>query len=83
MDDILVYSSTLETHVALLRRVLQLLTECELEVDLSKCSFAQRQIDYLGHKISSAGVATNDNKFKAVHDWPRPKSVHKLREFLG
>lgn len=83
MDDILVHSSTLEKHVGLLRQVLQLLTDHGLKVKLSKCSFAQQQINYLGHQISSAGVATGDEKIQAVRDWPRPDSVRKLREFLG
>lgn len=83
MDDILVYTCTLPDHVQLLWRVLQLLTENNLKAKLSKCSFAQEQIDYLGHRISGAGVATDEGKIKAVRDWPQPTSVRKLREFLG
>lgn len=50
---------------------------------LSKCSFAQQQLHYLGHVISSKGVATNPSKVADVQNWPVPKSVKELRGFLG
>lgn len=83
MDDILVHSETLEAHRELLRQVLRLLEENGLKAKLSKCTFAQRQIDYLGHRISGEGVATDQSKIAAVKDWPTPTSVRKLRGFLG
>nr|XP_040244229.1 uncharacterized protein LOC120963603 [Aegilops tauschii subsp. strangulata] len=57
--------------------------EHSLKVKRSKCLFAQQQIIYLGHKISSDGVAMDDSKIESVRDWPRPESVRKLREFWG
>jgi hypothetical protein len=50
IDDILVYSRTLEEHVALLHQVLQLLEQHQLRVKRSKCAIAQRQLVYLGHQ---------------------------------
>jgi hypothetical protein len=50
---------------------------------LSKCSFAQQQISYLGHIISSHGVATNPYKVPVVNSWPQPSSIKELRSFLG
>nr|XP_016515034.1 PREDICTED: RNA-directed DNA polymerase homolog [Nicotiana tabacum] len=47
LDDIVVYSQTLEEHLVHLRKVLARLREHELYVKLSKCSFAQKQIDFL------------------------------------
>jgi hypothetical protein len=51
-DDILIYNNSLEDHVFHLKQVLQLLEQDHWQVKLSKCSFAQRQIDYLRHVIS-------------------------------
>ena len=82
-DDILVYSETLEEHFEHLRQVLQLLAQDKWTVKLSKCSFVQQQISYLGHIISSQGVATDPAKVEAVHSWPQPASVKDLRSFLG
>jgi hypothetical protein len=51
-DDILIYSTTLEAHLQHLQQVLTLIDKDKWQVKLSKCSFAQRTIDYLGHVIS-------------------------------
>lgn len=58
MDDILVYSSTLEQHVSLLKQVFDILRQHQFFIKLSKCSFAQREVEYLGHCVSNQGVAT-------------------------
>ena len=60
MDDILIHTKTYSQHLDTLRQVLQLLKENDLFAKRSKCSFAQREISYLGHTISGAGVATLD-----------------------
>lgn len=83
IDDILVYSSTLDEHVTLLRQVLQLLTQHNLKVKRSKCTFAQSSLVYLGHVISCAGVSTDPKNIQAVQRWPVPVIVKEVRGFLG
>jgi hypothetical protein len=83
MDDILIYSPTLEDHLSHLQQVFQLLQANQLSVKLSKCSFAQESLDYLGHVISRHGVATDPTKVLAVQQWPVPKNVRQVRGFLG
>ena len=83
LDDILIYSTTLEEHLLHLEAVLQLLDKDGWKVKPSKCSFAQRSIAYLGHIISEAGVATDPSKISAIQAWPTPTSVKDLRSFLG
>lgn len=82
-DDILVYIRTLEEHVEQLLKVLQILDEHTLCVKRSKCSFAYRKIEYLGHVIDREGVSTNPKKVEAVQLWPSPKNTKQLRGFLG
>jgi hypothetical protein len=55
MDDILIYSKTLEEHVHLLHQVFQILEKHQFFIKRSKCLFAQSSVDYLGHVISAAG----------------------------
>jgi hypothetical protein len=83
MDDILVYSKTMEDHVQHLREVFTILQNHQLYVKKSKCSFAQTQLEYLGHVISSQGVATDPTKITAVAAWPTPIDIKQLRGFLG
>ena len=83
MDDILIYSISLEAHVVHLRQVFQFLQQHQFLIKRSKCLFAQKQVEYLGHIISAAGVATKPSKVTAVQSWPTPQSLKDLRGFLG
>ncbi|OIT37800.1 putative mitochondrial protein [Nicotiana attenuata] len=55
----------------------------QLYAKRSKCSFAQPQVDYLGHTISGNGVQTNPAKIQTMLQWPKPTSIKELRGFLG
>lgn len=82
-DDILVYSPDLPSHIDHLQQVLSLLQKHQWQVKLSKCSFAQKQLIYLGHIISGDGVSTDPSKVQEVMNWPVPTTPKKLRGFLG
>ncbi|GBG60186.1 hypothetical protein CBR_g3430 [Chara braunii] len=83
LDDILVYSRTLEDHIRHLRDVLQRLRKHDFYAKLSKCHFAQRKVDFLGHHVSDQGLHMNDAKITAIAEWPVPTSAKQLRSFLG
>lgn len=83
VDDIMVYSSSLQEYVYHLQQVFELLQQHQLFVKASKCSFAQQQLEYLGHIIRVTGVATDPAKIQAVTDWPVPNTLKQLRGFLG
>jgi hypothetical protein len=83
LDDILIYSNAWAQHLLHLRAVLTTLREKQFYAKLSKCSFAQTSICYLGHVISAAGVATEADKTDAIEKWPLPTNVTDLRGFLG
>jgi hypothetical protein len=83
MDDILVYTATLDEHRKLLRQVLQILQDNQLLIKRTKCTFARSQIEYLGHVISGGGVATDPAKVEAVRTWPVPRNLKDIRGFLG
>ena len=81
LDDILIYSPTWEAHLDHLRKVLEQLRAHQFYLKTSKCSFAQTEIEYLGHVISQQGVATNPTKTSAMLNWPTPTTVTELRGF--
>jgi hypothetical protein len=83
IDDVLVYSKTWAEHLQNLREVFTLLHQHQLKVKLSKCSFAQKQLSYLGHVISAQGVATDPTKVDIIKNWPTPSNVKDVRSFLG
>ncbi|GBG89984.1 hypothetical protein CBR_g50074 [Chara braunii] len=83
LDDIVVYSRTLEDHLRHLRGVLQCLRKHGFYAKLSKCRFAQRKVDFLGHHVSDQGLHMDDAKITAIAEWPVPTSAKQLRSFLG
>jgi hypothetical protein len=82
-DDILIYNKSWEEHVQHVDRVLQLLEEKQLYANPSKCAFGVQEVEYLGHIVSHEGVKVDPNKIKAMREWPIPKTLKKLRGFLG
>jgi hypothetical protein len=83
MDDILIYSCSLADHATHIRQVLELLRDHKFYVKRSKCTFAQQELEYLGHIISKAGVATDPSKTHAMTGWSTHTTMTKLRGFLG
>jgi hypothetical protein len=82
-DDILIYSKSLSDHIIHLEAVLEVLRQNQLYAKLSKCTFGQDKIEYLGHVISSEGVATDPSKIEIIKQWPSPSNPTQLRAFLG
>jgi hypothetical protein len=83
IDDILIYSSSLEKHAKHLHKVFQRLKENKLYAKLEKCEFGVTEVDFLGHRITQEGLKMDHHKVKAILDWEPPKSVPALRSFLG
>ena len=83
LDDIIIYSKTVEDHFHKLREVFKQLERAGLKVKPSKCSLMQKSVCYLGHVVSEGGVATDPEKTKCVAEWPVPANIKELRQFLG
>ena len=83
IDDILIYSRTIEENDEHLRLVLQCLQEHKLYGKLSKCSFYQSRIHYLGHVISSEGIVVDPAKVEAIMEWSTTMNVLEVCSFMG
>ncbi|KAG1926787.1 retrotransposable element [Pimephales promelas] len=83
IDDILIYSDSLEEHVQHVRSVLQRLIQFHLYAKMEKCEFHQTSVSFLGYVISQDGVAMDEKKVRGVIDWPVPRTVKELQRFLG
>ena len=83
VDDILVFSASLEEHLSHLKIVIHRLAEAGLKLKPSKCRFAQKELQFLGHIISRDGLKTNPGLVRAVSDFPVPRTVHDAQRFIG
>src|ERR1700730_11011106 len=83
LDDIVIYSKTLDEHLQQLELVFKRLRQHKLYAKLEKCKFMQREIKFLGHIISADGIRVNPAKVEAIADWPTPRTVKDVRSFLG
>ena len=69
IDDILIYSRTEGEHAEHLRLVLQTLRNHQLYAKFKKCGFWLREVQFLGHVVSSRGIAVDPSKVSAVREW--------------
>ncbi|GBG76409.1 hypothetical protein CBR_g22157 [Chara braunii] len=83
LDDILIFSKTVEEHVAHLDKVFSLLRQHKFKINGEKCEFGRTRVLYLGHEISAEGLKPDDVKVASIRDWPRSQSVTEMRSFLG
>ncbi|GBG66614.1 hypothetical protein CBR_g64885 [Chara braunii] len=83
LDDILIFSKTVEEHVAHLDKVLSLLRQHKFKINGEKCEFGRTCVLYLGHEIFAEGLKPDDAKVASIRDWPHPQSVTEMRSFLG
>ena len=83
LDDIIVFSDSVEEHLKRLEEILQRLRAANLMLKPSKCHFFKHQVEFLGHIVSQDGVSTDPHKVEAVKEWPIPRRVRDVRAFLG
>jgi hypothetical protein len=83
MDDVIIFAKTEEEHARKLDKVLKVLGEYGFKLNKSKCEFQQKELIYLGHKISAQGVATNPATVEAIEALLPPETTKQVRSFLG
>ena len=83
LDDVIVFSETLEEHVDHLRIVFTRLRMAGLKLNPAKCRFVCDEVEYLGHLIIPTGLKPNKCNLAAVREFPVPKNLKQLQQFLG
>ncbi|GLB45948.1 putative retrotransposable element tf2 155 kda protein type 1-like [Lyophyllum shimeji] len=83
LDDILIYTRTLEEHRRITRIVLDRLREHRLFLKPEKCEFERTEIEYLGLIISHGTASMDPVKVAGVAEWPVPKNKKEVQSFLG
>jgi hypothetical protein len=77
-DDILVYELIDHLHC-----VLAVLRKEKLYANLKKCFFCLDKVVFLGYVVRTKGIAVDEEKVKAIKEWPTPKSITEVRSFHG
>jgi hypothetical protein len=83
IDDIVIYSKDDKEHEQHLRLIMEKLREHKLYAKFSKCEFWLNKVGFLGHIVSTEGVAVDPSKVASVTEWESPKNVGDIQSFLG
>jgi hypothetical protein len=83
LDDVIIYSKTIEEHTKRLEHVLDRFDRANLQLQPSKCVFAQPEVKYLGSIESGEELTACSEKTEVDRRYPTPKSVKQVRAFLG
>jgi hypothetical protein len=83
LDDILIFSPSIEQHLRDIQTILEKLRQHRLYAKLSKCEFLKKEILFLGHLISPDGLRMDPEKVKAILEWPDLTDVPAVLSFLG
>ncbi|MCP4056297.1 MAG: hypothetical protein GY738_03065, partial [Pseudoalteromonas sp.] len=83
LDDIIIVSEDIETHLKLIKKVFARLREKGLRLKPSKCDFLCTEINFLGLVLNKDGLRTDPKKVAAITDYEEPKDLKGVRSFLG
>ncbi|MBW0571861.1 hypothetical protein O181_111576 [Austropuccinia psidii MF-1] len=83
IDEIIIYSETLEDHVQYIDKVLSKCIPINLKISLKKCNFFQQELLALGHKVSGLSLEIDHNKVEAVLQKTVPRNIKRMQSFLG
>ena len=84
LDNILIYTEDQgQGHVEAVRWVLDLLRKNGLFANLKKCRFHKDKVRFLGYVVSSQSIRIEDERIKAVRNWPEPKSIWDMQVFIS
>ena len=83
LDDIVIYSKSVEDHRDHVRQVLLALRKHNLFLNAAKCVFGVPAISFLGHKVGHNSLGMEEEKVEAVKHWKMPRTRADIRSFLG
>lgn len=83
IDDIVIFGKDETEHFSNLEKVFHTLEKANMKIQLDKCEFFQKEVEFLGFIIGRFGIKTNPKKVQAIVDRPIPENLKELRSFLG
>ena len=83
LDDILIFTETLDELRKVTDEVLKALEEYDLKLNSEKCEWEKETISFLGHEFQKGKKMMNKGKVQAIQDWKEPTNVKEVQRFLG
>jgi len=83
LDDIIVFSTSLDEHLQSLGLVFEKLAKANLKLQLDKCEFLKQETTFLGHVLTPDGIKPNPEKIEAIQKYPIPTKPKEIKAFLG
>jgi hypothetical protein len=83
LDDILIFSKTLTEHIEHVKKVLDKIKQAKLLIKPGKCEFHKKELKFLGYIVGENGIRMDEDKVRAVLEWPVPQTVKEVQSFLG
>ena len=83
IDDIIVFAATWEEHLDRLRQVFERLQHAKLKLGSEKCTFAAKEVSYLGHRVTEEGLLPDPSLLAAIREINPPKNATEVRSFQG
>ena len=83
IDDMLIWSKTLEGHLIHLHQVIERILWADLKLKPTKCFFIRREVEHLGHVLTPHGLTTSPRLVQSVSKFPEPQNVREVRQFIG
>ena len=83
LDDIFIFSDTIEEHQGHIRSVVNRLRESRMVLNPKKCDFFSERMDCLGHMIDDQGIHADSSKMAQIQNWRTPRTYHDVQRFLG
>lgn len=83
MDDIIIYSSDMESHLHDIETVISSLRNSGMKISCEKSKFFKTEVEFLGFTVSNQGIKTCENKVKDILNYAQPETLRALRSFLG
>ncbi|GBP06327.1 Retrovirus-related Pol polyprotein from transposon 17.6 [Eumeta japonica] len=83
LDDIIIFSTSLQEHINSINLIFQRLQEANLKVQLDKSEFLKKETEFLGHIVTPSGIKANPKKIECVKNFPIPKTPKQIKQFLG
>ena len=83
IDDIFTFSKTFDEHLIHLEKLFERLKDANIKIKTRKCEFACEETMFLGYNVTNRGIKIDEERIKAIKDYPRPKTPKQVKRFIG